>query len=167
MQPEISEKTYIDKSSVIIGNVIIASKCGILPNSVIRGDQNIIKIDEGSNVQDCAVIHTDLKHQVNIGKNVSIGHSAVVHGATIEDNVIVGMNATIMNGSKIGHGSIIGANALVSENKEIPPFSLVVGIPGKIIKTNEEFETMCIKNAETYHRLTKEHLLGKHKHYSP
>jgi len=165
MKPEIDKSSYIDESSVIIGNVKIGKKCGIFPNSVIRGDQNLIQMDEGSNLQDCAVIHTDINHKVIIGKNVSIGHCAVIHGAKIEDNVIIGMNSTVMNGAKIGHGSIIGANALISENKEIPPYSLVLGLPGKILKTDKKFEELCIKNAETYHRLTEEHINKKHSRY--
>lgn len=165
MEPKIGKSCYISKTSVIIGNVKIKDNCGIFPNAVIRGDKNLIEIDKGSNVQDCAVLHTDSKHTVKIGKNVSIGHGAIVHGAHIEDNVIVGMNATLMNGCEIGKGSIIGACGLVTENKKIPPNSLVLGIPGKIIKQDEKFEEMSIKNAETYKNLAKEHIKGEHIFY--
>jgi carbonic anhydrase/acetyltransferase-like protein (isoleucine patch superfamily) len=99
--PKIHESCFISKTAVIIGNVKIRKNCGVFPNAVIRGDENLIEIDEGSNVQDCVVIHVNSEHSTKIGKNVSIGHKAVVHGATIEDNVIVGMNSTIMNGVKL------------------------------------------------------------------
>ena len=165
MIPKIDKTCFIAESAVIIGDVELKKNCGVFPNAVIRGDQNTIKIDEGSNVQDCAVIHTDIEHKVIIGKNVSLGHGSVVHGAAIEDNVIIGMNSTIMNGAKIGKGSIIGACALVTEDKEIPPNSLVVGIPGKIIKQAEEFLEMGKKNAEEYHRLIEEHNNKDHEHY--
>ncbi len=165
MIPKIDKTSFIAESSVIIGNVEIGKNCGVFPNAVIRGDKNKIKIDEGSNIQDCCVIHTDTEYKVNIGKNVSIGHNAVIHGATIEDNVLVGMNSTVMNGAKIGEGSIIGACALVTENKVIPPNSLVMGIPGKVIKQDKKFEKMSIENAEIYQKLSKEHLEQKYTHY--
>ena len=165
MKPQIDKSSFVAKGAIIIGEVNIGKNCSIFPNVVIRGDQNAIKMDNGSNIQDCAVVHTDGHLIVSIGKNVSIGHSAVIHGATIEDNVIIGMNATVMNGCKIGKGSIIGANALVTENKEIPKNSLVIGVPGKVIKQDEKFEELCIKNAETYIRLTKEHLENEHEYY--
>jgi len=167
MKPEIHESSFIAKTAVIIGDVKIGKNCGVFPFAVIRGDQNTIRIDEGSNVQDCCVIHVNQEFKVNIGKNVSIGHGAVIHGATIEDNVIIGMNATIMNGCKIGNGSIIGAHALVTEKKEIPENSLVIGVPGKIIKQDEKFKEMACLNAETYQKISKNHKLGKYIYYKP
>jgi carbonic anhydrase/acetyltransferase-like protein (isoleucine patch superfamily) len=165
MTLDIHESNFIANTAVIIGNVQIEKKCGVFPNAVLRGDENTIKIGEGSNVQDCAVIHVNSEHRVNIGKNVSIGHSSVIHGSTIEDNVIIGMNATIMNGAKIGKGSIIGANALVTEGKKIPSYSLVIGVPGKIVKKDKEFEKICIKNAEIYKKLSMDHKKGKYNYY--
>ena len=162
MKPEIDKTSFVAKTAVIIGEVKIGKNCGIFPNAVIRADQNIISVGDGSNLQDCCVVHTDENHKVNIGKNVSIGHCAVIHGATIEDNCIIGMNTTLMNGSKIGRGSIIGANALIVTDKEIPENSLVMGIPGKVVKQDKKFETVARKNAETYRRLSREHLEGKH-----
>ena len=166
MKPEIHKSSFIADTAVIIGNVKIGKNCGVFPNAVIRGDQNTIKIDEGSNVQDCCVIHVNKENNVNIGKNVSIGHGAIIHGAIIDDNVIIGMHATVMNGCRIGQGSIIGANALLTEKKEIPENSLVIGIPAKIVKQDEKFKQLAIKNAETYQRLSKEHKEGKHIQYT-
>ena len=166
MKPEIDKSSYIAKTAVIIGDVKIGENCGIFPNAVIRGDQNTIKIEDGSNVQDCCVIHTDKEHEVKIGKNVSIGHGATVHGAIIEDNCLVGINATILNGAKLRRGSIIGANALVKNNMDVPKNSLVLGIPGKIIKKDENFREMARLNAETYQKLSRDHLDGKHLIYT-
>jgi len=111
------------------------------------------------------VIHTDKEHEVKIGKNVSIGHGAIVHGAIIEDDCLIGMNVTILDGAKLGQGSVIGANALVKNNMNVPENSLVLGIPGKIIKQDEKFREMARLNAEIYQKLSKEHLEGKHQIY--
>ena len=165
MTQNIHESTFISKSSVIIGTVIIKKNCGVFPNAVIRGDQNTIFIDEGSNVQDCCVIHCDKVHNVKIGKNVSIGHGAIVHGATIEDDCLIGMNATILNGVKLRRGTIVGANALVTSNTEIPEDSLVLGVPGKIVKQDESFSEVARKNAKTYQKLSKDHKDGKFSHF--
>lgn len=166
MKPEIDKSSYVAKTAVIIGDVIIGKNCGIFPNAVIRGDQNTIEIEDGSNVQDCCVIHTNKEHEVKIGKNVSIGHGAIVHGAIIEDDCLIGMNVTILNGAKLGRGSVIGANALVKNNMDVPENSLVLGIPGKIVKHDEKFREMARLNAETYQKLSKEHLEGKHPIYT-
>lgn len=165
MKPEIHKSSFIAKSAVIIGKVKIGKNCGVFPHAVVRGDQNTITINDGANVQDCCVIHTDSDHKVTIGKNVSIGHGAIVHGATIEDDCLIGMHATIMNGAKIGSGSIIGAKALVTTDMEIPEHSLVLGIPGKIIRQDETFRETAQKNAKTYQKVSKEHLEGKHPIY--
>ena len=165
MKLEIDKSSYVAKTAVIIGDVVIGKNCGIFPNAVIRGDQNTIEIGDGSNVQDCCVIHTNREHKVKIGKNVSIGHGAIVHGAIIEDDCLIGMNTTILNGSKIGQGSVIGANALVKNNMDVPENSLVLGLPGKIIKQDEKFRETARLNAEVYQKLSKEYLRGKYSVY--
>ena len=160
IKPEIHHSTYISKSSVIIGNVKIGKNCGIFPNSVIRGDQNSIFINDGTNIQDCCVLHTDKEHNVRIGKNVSIGHGAIVHGSIIEDNCLIGMNVTILNGARIKEGVIIGANALIRSDEIIPENSLVVGVPGKVVKQDENFKKIIIKNANQYKEIAKNYLKG-------
>ena len=167
MKPIIHKSTYVDKTAVIIGNVKIGKNCGIYPHAVIRGDENSIEIDDGSNIQDCCVIHVNSEYKTKIGKNVSIGHSAMIHGATIEDDCIIGIHATVLNGAKIGRGSIIGANALVTQGMEIPENSLVLGIPGKIIKQDKKYREQARLNAETYIKLSKEHKEGKHPRHIP
>jgi carbonic anhydrase/acetyltransferase-like protein (isoleucine patch superfamily) len=165
MKPDIHKSTFVSKTAVIIGNVKIGKNCGIYPHAVIRGDENSIEIGDGSNVQDCCVIHCDLDNSVKIGKNVSIGHCAMIHGATINDDCLIGIHATVLNGANIGRGCIIGANALVKEGTIIPENSLVIGIPGKVIKRDKEYRKITQKNAEEYRRISKSHLDGKHQHY--
>ena len=162
MKPKIHPSSYVAKSAIIIGKVTIGKNCGVFPNAVIRGDENTIKIDDGSNVQDCCVIHCDQEHSVKIGRNVSIGHGAIIHGATIEDNCLIGINATILNGAKIRKGSVIGANAVVTADMEVPENSLVLGVPGKVVKQDKKFVEMALFNAENYQRIAKEHLDRKH-----
>ena len=156
----IHKTSFVAKSAVIIGDVTIGQNCGIYPQAVIRGDENSIEIGDGSNIQDCCVIHVDKDHYVKIGKNVSIGHSAMIHGAIIGDGCLIGIHATVLNGANIGSGSIIGACALVTENMEIPKNSLVLGIPGKIVKQDESYLKEARMNAETYKMLSQKHRQG-------
>ena len=162
---KIDASSFIAPSAVIIGDVSIGKNCGVYPYAVIRGDQNSIEIGDGSNVQDCCVIHVNDTFPVKIGKNVSIGHCAMIHGAAIEDECLIGINATILNGAKIGSGSVIGANALVTAGAEIPKNSLVLGVPGKVIKQDEGLLEMIRSNAETYKKLSHDHLQGKYPVY--
>jgi carbonic anhydrase/acetyltransferase-like protein (isoleucine patch superfamily) len=165
--PSIHKTSFIAESAVIIGNVIIGEKCGVFPNAVIRGDENEIVIGDGSNIQDCCIIHTDANHKVMIGKNVTVGHAAMIHGATIEDECLIGIHATVLNGAKIGTGSIVGACALVTENMVVPDHSLVLGVPGKIIKQDLRYVDQIRKNAEIYQRLSQKHKQESHPIYSP
>jgi carbonic anhydrase/acetyltransferase-like protein (isoleucine patch superfamily) len=165
-KPIVHSSSYIDESAVLIGDVIIGKQCGILPQAVIRGDKNSIKIMDGSNVQDSCIIHVDESHPTFIGKKVSIGHGAIVHGATIEDACIIGMHATILNGATIKKGTIIGAHTLVTSDSVIPEHSLVIGIPGKVVKNSKNYEQQAIKNAEIYINLSKQYLLNEYKRFN-
>lgn len=144
-------QTFVAPNATVIGDVTLGSEVTVLFGAVIRADQCSITIGDRTNVQDNAVVHESLNHPVVIGKNVSIGHGAIIHGCTIEDDVLVGMGAIVLNGAHIGKGSLIGAGALISEGKVIPPNSLVLGVPGKVIRelTPEEISGN-IKNANTY-----------------
>jgi len=164
--PTIHESTYVAPSAVIIGDVTIGKECGVFPHAVIRGDENIIEIDEGSNVQDCCVIHVDADHSVSIGKFVSVGHASMIHGAVIEDECLIGIHSTVLNGARIGRGSIIGANALVIADMQIPENSLVLGVPGKIVKQDQNFREMIRTNAETYKKLAMKHKQGTYTIYT-
>lgn len=165
MKPEIHESTFVDETAVIIGDVKIGKNCGIFPSAVIRGDENSIVIGDGSNVQDNCIVHVNGTHKTVIGKNVSVGHGAMVHGCTIEDDCIIGIHATVLDGAKIGRGSVIGANALVTIDSEIPENSLVLGVPGKVVKQDVKYREQAVRNAKIYQQLSKEHLEGKYPRY--
>ena len=118
---------FIAESASVIGAVIIHNNVIILPNAVIRADNEIIEIDENTNIQDGAILHTDPGCPMKIGKGVTIGHNAVFHGKNIGDNSVIGIGATVLSNAVIGRNCMIGANALVIENQEIPDGSLVIG----------------------------------------
>jgi carbonic anhydrase/acetyltransferase-like protein (isoleucine patch superfamily) len=131
--PKIIAKNYfIADSASVIGSVILHENVSILFNAVVRADNEVIEIDENTNIQDGAVLHTDPGIPMKIGKGVTIAHHAMLHGCTVGDNSVIAIGAIIMNKAIIGKNCIIGANALVLENQKIPDGSLVIGSPGKI-----------------------------------
>lgn len=132
------DTVFIAPTAFIIGDVRLGKNCSIWFHTAIRGDLAPIIIGDDSNIQDGCIIHADPNFHVNIGKGVTLGHGAIVHGATISDNVLIGMRAVILNGAKIGENSIIGAGAVVSEGTEIPPNSIALGIPAKVVKNITE-----------------------------
>lgn len=121
-------------TAVVIGDVELHDGVSLWPHAVLRGDLNRIVVGEGSNIQDGAVVHNDLKHPALIGRDCVVGHQACVHGATVGDRCLIGIGALLLNGSVIGDESIIGAGSVVAEGKVIPPRSLVLGVPGKVIR---------------------------------
>ncbi len=150
----ISEKAYITKTAVIEGDVTVEDKVSVWYGAVLRGDLAPIFVGEGSNVQENAVLHVDKNCPVKIGKGVTIGHGAIIHGCTIGDNSLIGMGAIVLNGAKIGKNCIIGAGALVTGNTQIPDNSLVIGSPGKVKREVTEAEIEANReNAEEYIKL--------------
>lgn len=147
----LGKEVYIAPNATVCGDVTIKNRVTVLFGAVLRADTESITIDDGSNVQDNAVIHESSGYPVVIGKNVSIGHGAIVHGAVIEDDCLIGMGSVILNGAKIGKGSLVAAGAVVTEGAEIPPRSLVMGVPGKVKRelTEEEYQNN-LKNAARY-----------------
>jgi carbonic anhydrase/acetyltransferase-like protein (isoleucine patch superfamily) len=127
-------------TSVVIGEVTLAEGVSLWPHTVLRGDYNSIKVGRGSNIQDGAVVHNDHTHPAVIGADCVVGHQACIHGSTVGDRCLIGIGAILLNGSVIGDECIIGAGAIVPEGKVIPPRSLVLGVPGKVIRsvTDEE-----------------------------
>lgn len=152
---------WIAPGAQVIGNVTLAEEVSIWFNSVLRGDNEPITIGRGSNVQDGAVFHVDPGFPLIIGEQVTVGHMALLHGCTIGDDTLIGMGAMVMNGAKIGKGCVIGANALVTEGKEIPDGSMVLGAPGKIVKTlDAETQKTLMRGAEAYKKRQKQYRKG-------
>jgi carbonic anhydrase/acetyltransferase-like protein (isoleucine patch superfamily) len=127
-------ETWVAPDAVVIGKVQLDRGASIWFGAVLRGDNELIHIGDGSNVQDHCVLHTDLSFPLVIGQNCTIGHRVTLHGCTIGDHCLIGIGATILNGTRIGRNCIIGAHTLLTENKEIPDNSLVIGSPGRIVR---------------------------------
>lgn len=143
IKPKIAESVFLADGARIIGDVIIEENSSIWFNTVVRGDVHKIFIGENTNIQDNAVIHcTFQKFSTHIGKNVSIAHLAIIHGCTIEQDCLIGMGAIVMDGAVVGAGSIVGAGAVVTQGVVIPPRSLVLGSPAKVIRqvSDKEYE---------------------------
>lgn len=153
---KINPKVEIFPGAHVIGDVSLDENVSIWYNAVVRGDNKPIIIGKDSNIQDNCVLHTSSEHPLHIGENVSVGHAAVLHGCEIDDNVLIGMNATVLNGSYINKNSIVGAGALVTENKEFPEGSLIIGVPARAVRqlSSEEIESIT-KNAKKYVKLSK------------
>lgn len=142
---------FIAPGSHVIGQVVLQQDCSVWFNVVIRGDCHKITIGEGSNIQDGSVLHTDPGVPLTIGKGVTVGHKVMLHGCEIGDFSLIGINAVVLNGANIGKYCVIGANALVTENMQIPDGSVVMGSPGKVVKTlSESQKVMLEKSAEHY-----------------
>lgn len=131
---------FVADNATVVGSVRLANNVSVWFNAVIRGDNALISIGENSNIQDCAVLHTDPGVPLIIGKNVTVGHKAMLHGCSIGDNSLIGINSVILNGASIGRNCLIGANSLISEGKQIPDGSLVMGSPGKVVRTLTELQ---------------------------
>ncbi len=158
--PTVPATCYVDASAQVLGDVVLGEHCSIWMNAVVRGDVHSIRIGEGSNVQDCAVLHGMRGlHPVIVGAGCTIGHNATVHGCTLEDDVLIGMGAVVLNGAYIGQGSIIAAGALIPEGVVIPPRSLVAGLPGKVRReTTDEDVALIRMYAANYLDYTKTYL---------
>ena len=136
--PEIADSAYVADSAVVVGKVRLEEHASVWFNVAIRGDNELITIGENSNVQEGAVLHTDIGYPMLIGKNVTVGHQAMLHGCTIGEGALIGIQAVVLNGAKIGKNSLVGAGALVTEGKEFPDNSLIIGSPAKAVRTLSE-----------------------------
>ena len=149
--PAVDPEAFIAEGAVILGDVSIGKDCSVWYHTTIRADRAPVYIGEGSNVQDNAVIHMDYDLPVHIGRFVTIGHGAIVHGAQIGDYSLIGMGAILMNGCVIGQNCIIAAGALVTQNMQIPDNTMVMGTPAKVVRNVTEQELLHFKeNAESY-----------------
>lgn len=138
--PTVDETAFIADSATIIGKVNIASHASVWFDVTIRGDNELISLGENSNVQESAVLHTDMGYPLSIGRNVTIGHQAMLHGCTIHDGALIGIQAVILNGAVIGKNCLVGAGSLVTEGKQFPDNSLIIGSPAKLVRTLTEDE---------------------------
>ena len=156
--PQIHETAYIAEGAQVIGDVILKADSSIWYNTVCRADINRIVIGERTNIQDNSVIHLENDQGVLVENYVTVGHNSIIHGCSIADGALIGMGAIIMNGAVIGKGAVIGAGAVVKEDMVIPDFSLVVGVPGKIVKTlSPETYNENVKWAAKYVKLANVH----------
>ena len=154
----IKDSIVICPGAQVIGDVELGENVSIWHGAVVRGDTDSITIGDNSNVQDNCVVHCTKGFPVVMGENVSVGHGEVVHGCKLDDNVLIGMNATVLNGAKIGKNSIVGAGAVVSEGKEFPENSLILGVPAKLIKETTPEQIQHIQdNADNYVKLSKQY----------
>jgi carbonic anhydrase/acetyltransferase-like protein (isoleucine patch superfamily) len=152
---------FVAPSATVIGDVTLTANVSIWFGAVVRADKDRIVIGENSNIQDNSVVHTSTGHPVIIGSNVSVGHGAILHGCTLSDRVLVGMGAIVLNGAVVGADSVIGAGAVVTEGMTVPPGSVVVGVPGKVIKQASDAQKQhIVTNARSYVELASEYAHG-------
>lgn len=152
VRPELrAQSAWIAPTATVVGNVHLGEQSSVWFGAVIRGDCEPVTIGPRTNVQDLACLHADPGLPCVVGANVTIGHAAIVHGAIVEDDVLIGIRATILNGARIGKGSLIGAAALVTENAVIPPNSLVLGVPGKVVRQLTEADTERIRRGSQHY----------------
>ena len=136
---------WVADSATVVGKVLLKQDASVWFNAVVRGDNDLITIGEGSNVQDGSVLHTDPGFPLTIGAHVTIGHKVMLHGCHIGEGSLIGINAVVLNGAKIGKNCLIGANTLITEGKEIPDNSMVMGSPGKVVRTLSEVQAAGIR----------------------
>lgn len=149
--PQIAPTAYVDESATVTAKVTLADDVSVWPSASIRGDEAPISVGKSSNIQDCAVLHTDPGKPCRVGCGVTVGHSAILHGCTIGDNTLIGMGAVILNGTVIGSETLVGAGTLIAENKTFPDGVLILGRPGRIVRELTPQEKEAIRdNAKSY-----------------
>ncbi|MET9552421.1 gamma carbonic anhydrase family protein [Streptomyces sp. NPDC006645] len=157
-EPVIDPTAFVALTAVVVGEVTMAAGASVWYHTVLRADGGPIVVGADSNIQDNCTVHVDLGSPVTIGERVSVGHNAVLHGCTVEDDVLVGMGATVLNGGHIGTGSLVAAQSLVPAGMRVPPGSLVAGVPAKVKRELTEEERAGITlNAALYLELAKRH----------
>ncbi|MGZ3184544.1 MAG: gamma carbonic anhydrase family protein [Telluria sp.] len=143
--PDIDPSAFVADAATLIGKVTLQANASVWSGVTIRGDNERITIGENSNVQENTVMHTDLGYPLNVGRDVTIGHQAMLHGCTIGDGALIGIQAIVLNGAKIGAGCLVGAGALVTEGKEFPDHTLILGAPAKAVRTLSEEEVQRLR----------------------
>lgn len=158
--PRFEEDVFIAPGAWVIGDVIMGARSSVWYNSVVRGDENIVRIGSETNIQDNCTLHVTLdRFPLSIGNRVTVGHRAIVHGCTVEDDCLIGMGAVILDGAKIGTGSLIAAGAVVTPGSVVPPASLVMGVPGVVKRSINEAERQMIEDSVAHYlQLASEYL---------
>ncbi|MDN5899426.1 MAG: gamma carbonic anhydrase family protein [Brachybacterium sp.] len=156
--PEVPKTAWVAPNATLVGKVTLAESSSVFFTAVLRGDMDSISIGARSNIQDGCVVHTDEGFPAVVGTGVSVGHRAVLHGCTVEDDSLIGMGAVVLNGAVVGAGSLVAAGAVVTEGMQIPPGSLVAGVPAKVRKELDEDALEALrKNARIYVDLSAKH----------
>ncbi len=162
-QVQCDENVFIAHNATVIGRVSLGAHASVWYGAVIRGDEDRIDIGSHTNIQDNAVVHVDKGVPANVGSHCVVGHAAILHGCTIGDHTLVGMRSTVMNRARVGRYCIIGAHALVTEGMEIPDFSLVLGAPGRVVKTlTREYMEKMLKGVAVYENEAMKYLNSAH-----
>jgi len=158
----IDPTAFIHPLAFVCGDVTLGARASVWPHAVLRGDGDAIVVGDESNLQDGVIVHVDPGVPCTIGARVTVGHRAIVHGATIEDDCMVGMGAIVLNGARVGSGSVIGAGAVVREGMVVPPNSLVLGVPARIIRaTTDEDRERIRRTVAAYLALQRRHAAGE------
>lgn len=155
-EPNVAPSAYVDDSATIIGDVTLKENASVWPGAVLRGDLDSIVVGPGANIQDNAVCHTDPGYQLRVASGVTVGHGAVVHGATVDANSVIGMNSTLLNGATVGPHCLIAAGSVVIEDQQIPAESMATGTPAQVKKSMDPDSAM-FESGEHYVELAEEY----------
>ena len=161
--PVIGAGAFVERSAQVIGDVVLGAGSSVWFNAVIRGDVNSIRIGERTNIQDGSVVHVTLnKWPTTIGNDVTVGHRAVIHGATIADHCLIGMGSVVLDGAELAEFVLVGAGALVPPGMKVPPRSLVVGVPGRVVRPLRESDLeLLIRQSKEYEMLARDYMAAK------
>jgi carbonic anhydrase/acetyltransferase-like protein (isoleucine patch superfamily) len=166
--PEVPFSAFVHPRASVCGTVQLGERASVWGGAVIRGDTEQITIGVASNIQDLCMVHADPGVPTLVGARVTVGHRAILHGCRVDDEVLIGMGAILLNRCHVGSGSIVGAGALITEGTVIPPNSLVLGAPGKVVRQTTEAErARILRSSETYQRLAGEHRDGRVLYHPP
>ena len=160
--PTVDQSAFIHQAAIILGNVTIGARSSVWPMAVLRGDSDAIVVGEDTNIQDGAIMHADPGLPAVLGHRVSVGHRAIVHGATVEDDCLIAMGAILLNGVQVGTGSLVAAGAVCKEGMRIPPNSVVIGVPARVAReATSEIRERIERTWKAYIRLSEMHRGGK------
>ena len=161
--PTIDKSAFVHPAAILIGDVTLAARASVWPTAVLRADSDSITVGEDTNIQDGAILHADPGMPAVLGARVSVGHRAIVHGATVEDDCLIAMGAILLNGVQVGAGSLVAAGAVCKEGMRIPPKSLVLGIPARVAReATSEIRERIERAWKAYLRLREEYRAGKY-----